>query len=361
MIIAKFGGSSVKDDQALLDCVKVVEQTPQLGVVVISATYNTTNDLEELFLTLKEKDELSSKGLWNKIQSKHKQMAIKLGNQIEKDLDILLDELDKELLEFFEVESLGYEHRDHILSFGERISSSLFYWTIKKRFPEKAVKLVDATELIKTDSSFGLARVEKERTAKACREFQSSLASGDLLVTQGFLGIDREGKRTTLGREGSDYTATLLADALEAKEVHIWTDVDGIYSADPNIVSKAKRLEALSYAEATLMAKAGAKVLFPKTLQPLVEKGIPLKVGKTSQPLSGGTWIGKDKDSPLPLIGITLKERSDGLIITLVGKGVDKIEIEISEIDRGEEYRSFFHPEKNNHEVLNLWYERYFL
>ncbi len=361
MIVAKFGGSSVKDDQALLDCVSIVEKTPDLRLVVISATFNTTNELEQIFKSLQEGDTISAKGLWDNIVSRHSTMANQLGPYVSKSFEDLARDLREEAFSLFELNAFGYEHRDHILSFGERISSALFFWSLEDRFPQMKVQLFDITKVMKTDSSFGLAKPNRLKIKELTDLHIKAESFDGLFITQGFIGIDDAGMRTTLGREGSDYTATLMAEALGAKEVHIWTDVDGIYSTDPKVVPNAYRLDSLSYDEATLLAKAGAKVLFPKTLQPLVAEGIPLKVGKASQPEAGGTWIAKGGECSKGLIGITLKERTDGVIITLVGKEVDKLEIELSEIDRGECYRSFFHQEKNNHEVLNLWYQKYFL
>lgn len=356
-VVAKFGGSSVRDANALRDCVRVVKDTADLGVVVISATYNTTNELEELFSLLKKGEDESA--LWEALKERHRIMARDLG--CEEAFEDLITALEAELIQIRENAELSYEHRDHLLSFGERISSQLFAWVLREEqnLPYQ-VELLDATIVIKTDSTYGMAFPQEELILERVQLLKSRALDNTLFVTQGFLGSDSLGKRTTLGREGSDYTATLLAGAFDAKEVHIWTDVDGVYTADPHIIERARRLDTLSYREATLLAKAGAKVLFPKTLAPLKEKKIPLRVGKTKAPQEGGTWVGGDHACSKDLIGLTLKERSDGLIITLIGHGVESLDIEQSEIDRGECYRSFYHPAKDIQDVLNLWYERYF-
>lgn len=362
MIVAKFGGSSVKDASAMRSCVKVVKTTPGLGVVIISATYNTTNELEKLYSSLVQGDLTAANSQWVQIQERHLKMGQELGEYCLGPFQVLMDSLNFKLKEIFTVKELDSRHRDLILSFGEQISSLLFQLILKEEFKsEREVQLVPATSFIKTDSSFGLA-IPKPESIKLYSEglFREGLRNGHLFVTQGFIGSDGNDQVTTLGREGSDYSATLLAAAINASEVHIWTDVDGIYSADPNIIKTAKKLKELTYDEATVLASAGAKVLFPKTLAPLRDQGIPLRVGKTENPTGEGTWIRSSVENPNDLIGITAKERSDGLILTLVGKGVYNLDIEHSEIDRGDIFRSFYHQGGENEEILGLWYKRYF-
>lgn len=362
MIVAKFGGSSVKDAKAMLACVEVVKKTPDLGVVIISATYDTTNQLERLFTYLNSKDYQEAEKLWASIIERHRAIAKDLGSFCEKPLEVLFDSLTFKFKELVNKESLDLSHRDLMLSFGEQLSSLLFQLTLKEHFRgDRDVFLVPATAFLKTDSSFGLAKPKPE-SIKIYAEglFRKGLEKGDLFVTQGFIGANEKEQTTTLGREGSDYSATLLAQALEASEVHIWTDVDGIYTTDPNIVKEAKALREITYDQATSLATAGAKVLFPKTLAPLKGLGIPLKVGKTSFPQGEGTWIRDKVTIEYPLLGITVKERSDELIITLVGDKVYDIDMDQSEIDRGDIFRSFFQAGGDPQETLRLWYRRYF-
>ena len=362
MIVAKFGGSSVKDAKAMRACVSVVKQTPELGVVIISATYNTTNQLEKLFSLLKDKDVEGANQQWKFILNRHQEIARDLGDFCLAPLDVLTDSLTFKFKELANKEELDVSHRDLLLSFGEQLSSLLFQLTLKEEFAgSREVSLVPATSFLKTDSSFGLARPKPE-SIKLYAEglFREGLRRGVLFVTQGFIGSDDNQQTTTLGREGSDYSATLLAQALEASEVHIWTDVNGIFTTDPNIVEEASPLLEITYDHATALASAGAKVLFSKTLAPLMDLKIPLKVGKTTEPDGKGTWIRSDVKTNYPLLGITVKERSDGLIITLVGDEVSNLEVEQTEIDRGENFRSFFQPDGDATESLVLWYRRYF-
>lgn len=362
MIVAKFGGSSVKDAKAMLDCVEVVKKTPELGVVIISATYNTTNQLEKLFSTLADKGKKDAEEQWKQILKRHREIASDLGEFCSAPLEVLIDSLNFKFKELCNKQELDNAHRDLMLSFGEQLSSLLFQLALKEEFSgQRDVSLVPAPSFLKTDSTFGLAKPKPE-SIKLFAEglFRDGLNRGDLFVTQGFIGSDDKEQTTTLGREGSDYSATLLAQALEASEVHIWTDVDGIYTTDPNVIQEARPLSEISYDHAKSLASAGAKVLFPKTLAPLRDQKIPLKVGKTTKPEGNGTWVKAEVDTQYPLVGITVKERTDGLIITLVGDDVFSLEVEQSEIDRGDNFRSFFQPGGDPVETLSLWYKRYF-
>jgi aspartate kinase len=362
MIVAKFGGSSVKDAEAMRACVNVVKSTPDLGVVIISATYNSTNELEKIYLSLSEGDKNAAESQWQEIEKRHHNMAKELGDFCVAPIQALMDSFNFKLKELFTLKSFDAHHRDLILSFGENMSSLLFQLTLKEEFKgEREVYLVPATSFLKTNSNFGLAAPKPESIKLYCEGlFREGLNNGHLFVTQGFIGSDGQDQVTTLGREGSDYSATLVASALNASEVHIWTDVDGVYSADPNIIKDAKKLEELTYDEATAFASAGAKVLFSKTLAPLISADIPLRVGKTKDPTASGTWIRSNVSRPKDLIGVTAKERSDGLILTLVGNGVYDLDIEHSEIDRGDIFRSFYHQGGDCEDILKLWYERYF-
>jgi aspartate kinase len=361
VIVSKFGGSSVKDASSMLSCVDVVETTGKCGLVIISATYNTTNDLEKIYEFLSHGEKTEAKALWNKVFDRHIQIAKDLFIFETEGVEEYLNNLNTAFGAILVSESFPHESRDKVLSFGERLSSWLFFHALNKRLGDKReVKFLFAPDIILTDSNFGLAKPDMDKVNFKAQELKEFIASGGLYVTQGFLGSDSSGKITTLGREGSDYSATLFGGALKAEEVHIWTDVSGIYSVDPNVVKDPVRLEELSFDDASIMAKAGAKVLFPKTLEPLRGLNIPVKVGKTKEPNSGHTIIKENTERSYPLLGLTFKERGNGLVITLVGSMVYDLEMEISEIDRGDNFRSFFVNSSDKEETLNLWYRKYF-
>lgn len=361
MVVAKFGGSSVKDASNMWNCVNVVEQTENCGLVVISATYNTTNDLEKLYDFISHGEAKEAALLWKKIYDRHIDITNELGINGGEGVMDYLHNLRSDFEAILKMTTFPPQLRDRVLSFGERLSSWLFFHALKKRLEGKReVRFIFAPDYLKTDSSFGIAKPDMEKLKFKVEELKPFIQSGGLYVGQGFIGSDSEGNITTLGREGSDYTATLFGAALNADEVHIWTDVSGIFTVDPNVVQDAVRLEEISFDAASVMAKAGAKVLFPKTLDPLRGMDIPVKVGKTREPNSGHTLIKENSDKTYPLLGLTFKERGNGLVITLVGDMVYDLDMEISEIDRGDNFRSFFVNSTDKEETVNLWYRKYF-
>lgn len=359
MIVAKFGGSSVKNAEAIKRCGEIVQNNRDIGVVIISATYNTTNELEEVFRELGT-DPSAAKVQWTKIKVRHEEMARELGEKCLESAMTLFIELDELFLEMSK-RDLDLADKDLLLSFGERLSSRLMFEYLSSLSSEdRVVQLIPAPAFLKTDSSFGLAKPKIE-SIKLYSEglFRSGLEKGSLFVTQGFIGSDGEDRVTTLGREGSDYTATLLGSALVASEVIIYTDVEGIFSSDPNIVEGAIPIDTLSYEEATLLAKSGAKVLFPSTLKPVIDLSIPVRVASSLNPSGHSTLIQSTTSDKPGIKGMALKERSDGLIITLVGSELDELDIEQSEIDRGPGFRSFFLANGDAEETLILWHDRY--
>ena len=198
--------------------------------------------------------------------------------------------------------------RDELLAQGELMSSFLLSQYLELNL-KSAVQLIDARVFLKTDSCFGEAKPNENLIGERCQEL---LKKETLMVTQGFIGSTIDGKTTVLGREGSDYSATLFARALKASEVHIWTDVSGIYSCDPRLVKDAFPFKKLSYSQASMLAENGAKVLFSKTLSPLMKDKIPLWVKSSYSPDEEGTLINSDESSE---VGCTLQ----GDTIAIVG------------------------------------------
>jgi aspartate kinase len=287
-IVAKFGGSSVRDASAMFRCAQIVKDNPEIKIVILSATYNTTNNLEAFA-------EKSIKGhglkVFEKIKDQHLEIAEKLSltdraSELLFNLFELLLDLGEQIKSEGEVAA---DIMDEVYSIGERMSTVIFSDLLGK---ERSVALVDARELIKTDGNFKCANPIIEEIQKNCDEVLPLLfKDNELVVTQGFIGETLDRRTTTLGREGSDYSAALLAEAVEAKLLQIWTDVDGIYSNDPKVDSDALRFDKISYDEAERMAKGGAKVLFPETIAPARRKNIPVFVGSSIHPENGGTTI----------------------------------------------------------------------
>ena len=183
------------------------------------------------------------------------------------------------------------ELADRLIACGELMSTRLFTELLHQRGVK--AQWQDARQLLRTDSRFGKATVDLPRQPAPSASRRWGLLLGDsLVITQGFIGADGDGRTTTLGRGGSDYSAALLAEAgLDAGSIEIWTDVPGIYTTDPRLVTRARPIPEISFVEAAEMATFGAKVLHPATLQPALRQDIPVFVGSAKDPAAGGTWI----------------------------------------------------------------------
>ena len=186
-----------------------------------------------------------------------------------------------------EIKEISAENSDTVVSFGEQLSAFIISEAIKNR--DVSCEFVDSRKIIKTDNNFGEANVDIESSYKLISNYLKSKKT--LYVMGGFIGSTHEGATTTLGRGGSDYTASLVGAALDASVVEIWTDVDGLMTADPRVAKNAVTIPQISYEEAEKMANAGAKVIHPKTMQPAREKSIPIYIKNTFNPKGNYTKI----------------------------------------------------------------------
>ncbi len=326
-IVSKFGGSSVKDAVAMLRCSQIIEANPLIKIVVISATQNSTNQLEFVAKAAQMGDEETLATVTNEIISKHIHIAKELFTSPQEML--ALEELCGELKALGDIilkeRAYSAKTMDHLYSIGERMSSLLVADLLRLRIPNKKVILLDARKVIKTNSDFQQAEPQVQLIGDHARiEILPWLYDEVIFVTQGFIGEDLQGQTTTLGREGSDYSAALFGEAINASLVQIWTDVAGVASTDPRVVSNAQFIKTLSYDEATAMATLGAKVLFPTTLAPTKRKNIPVFVGSSLNPNAGGTMITKEQDPSFSLKGVSLKNMQDSLLISFIGTHLDQ-------------------------------------
>lgn len=314
--VAKFGGSSVKDGMAIKRCAQILTQDPDIRLVVVSATWNTSNELERIALLASQ-----AKG-WEQaleeLVTKHRALI----HELDLEEGEWFHTLDNELWElgdiFREEMKVDPARMDQFYSIGERLSSAIFAHYLSHSFLQRKVELVDAREMIHTDNCYGQANPDRGMIAESA-PLHMRMSDDALFVTQGFIGSDGHGNTTTLGREGSDYSATLLAEAMNADEVQIWTDVPGLSVIDPKIFSDAPIIKEIDYSCAAEMARHGAKILFSKTLEPVTEKGIPIFIGSYLNPTAGGTWIkpGVFSDG---FVGIAVHERRDVYKTTVVGR-----------------------------------------
>ncbi len=355
--VAKFGGSSIRDAQAMKSCALVVKQRPEVGLVVISATYKTTNQLEKMAQMAWRGEDTNAYFLLKECTERHLQIGRGLGaGTVELGL---VEEIGFEakalLISMLKSDDRNLALMDSLYAIGERWSSLLFYWALLECFDEKRVLLKDACQFIKTNSQFGLANPKLKEIQFYCQGELKAALQKSLVVTQGFIGSDDQMRTTTLGREGSDYTATLLACALQANGVQIWTDVPGIFSSDPKLVESSQVIKQLNYEEAYWMAEMGAKILFPKTLDPVRFLGVPVFVGCSQKPELGGTLISKQKRGRGPL-ALCLKEEKGQVLLSVVGEGLDQIAIDLPEVGREKYYRCFKVDREDAVEELKRWH-----
>ncbi len=283
MIVMKFGGSSVAQAERIRQVCEIVKsRLPQSPVVVASAFRGVTDEL----LNLARASLQGDASLLDRIRSRHLAIARKLGLSPEI-LESCLARLGDLVRGISLLKEITPRTLDLVASFGERLSTRLIAaFLARGGIPARQVDAFEAGLL--TDERFGSANPLPEAEEEIRRAFSGFR---DLPVVTGYIGRTRSGDVTTLGRNGSDYTATILGAALDASEVQIWSDTDGIMTADPRLVPKALPIEALSFAEACELAFYGGRVLHPHTLIPAMRKNIPVRVLNTFKPEHPGTAI----------------------------------------------------------------------
>lgn len=332
MKVAKFGGSSVKDAKAMGLCVDLICTQDDLGVVVVSATQNTTNELELIAGTAKEGLTEKALLLVDHLRERHCTICSEINSNSAflKEGELFLEEILKEartlVSEISSKKEYTKKDMDALYCLGERMSSYLFSKLLQLKTKKKVI-LKDAREFIKTDSTFGAGVAQVDQIAIAAkRSLISDLSENSIIVTQGFIGSDEAGQTTTLGREGSDYSATLIGEAIGASEVQIWTDVEGVATFDPRLIENTRFIPELSYEEASTLALLGAKVLYPKTLFPAKRKGIPVFVGSSKNPNALGTRIHGNCEKRRGPRGLSFLKNSEGNLLSLVGDELGSLE-----------------------------------
>jgi aspartate kinase len=301
-IVMKFGGTSVGTGANIRHVADLVTQNSKENrvAVVVSALAGVTNSLLEVACQAKKSDEKKIQVFTKQLLQKHLD-AISTAissKQIQKEVSEITEktivELEKVLTGICYVGELTPKSKDYVVSFGERLSAPIVWGAIKDRKAETQCFTGKEAGIV-TDSNFGEADPLMNFTTHLIRERLGPLVEkGVIPVVTGFIAADQDGVVTTVGRGGSDYTATILGVALEAKEVWIWTDVDGIMTTDPKIVPSARMLPQLSYQEAAEMAIFGAKAMHPRALGPVIKENIPVRIRNTAHPENLGTLITKE-------------------------------------------------------------------
>ena len=309
MKVFKFGGVSISSADGVRNSIDILRMYSGQKVLVISAMGKTTNALEivarkyfnqdpevwTIFKEIKDYHDGIVDQLWGETTQlpEVEKLFTQLGNRIKGDRSMNFD----------------YEY-DQIVAFGELISTQIISLYFNKTGLRN--RWVDIRNCLKTDDQFREANINWElsvRLAKRVFTFESD----DLYVTQGFLGGTLTNQTTTLGREGSDYTAAILANLLDAEEVSIWKNVPGILNADPDFFPNTQKLDELSYKEAIELSYSGAKIIHPKTIKPLQNKNIPLFVKSFLEPEKPGTII-HAVEHPLDLVPVIIMKKNMALI-----------------------------------------------
>jgi aspartokinase/homoserine dehydrogenase 1 len=315
MKVLKFGGSSVGDAERIRIVKKITEKESHPLVVVVSAFRGVTDALKAAGETAAKHDP-RYKDLLGEIIRKHRTVCDELLPVITTDTvrpaaEEIFTELDETLSGLYLLRDLSNYSLDKLLSCGERLSSLI----VSAFFEGSTLK--DAREIIKTDNNYGNANVDFELTNQLIKKSLGRIKG--LVVVPGFIAATKDNETTTLGRGGSDYTAAIIAAALNAEALEIWTDTDGFMTADPRKVDKAYTIESLSYPEAIELSHFGAKVIYTPTLRPVYKKLIPVYIKNSFNPSAAGTRIGeKSHNESRSLIkGISSIDHID--LITLQG------------------------------------------
>src|SRR3989339_371282 len=324
LIVSKFGGSSVKDASSMMYCVDIVKKLPRPTVVVISATWNTTNMLEDIARASIKGDNDYLNHQFHVLVGRHDKIAkdLFIYEQVKDDLIKLYNEARGYSLILQSKRDCPPYLMDALYSIGERLSSVMFAASLNYCLGESAQSIYfDIREVLITDSTYQSANPDFLKIDElAQQKIKPLLVQDNIIVTQGFIGKDSLGHTTTLGREGSDYTGSILASVLSADQYFIWTDVNGVKVCDPKLVATAKTIKELTYDEAETFAKLGARVLFERTMEPVKEKKIPIFVGSTKDPNGEGTWIKSTSGLDQPIIGFTTSKEDNDIILSVVGR-----------------------------------------
>ncbi|HTY10427.1 MAG TPA: aspartate kinase [Bacteroidota bacterium] len=297
MITMKFGGTSVGDLQRLQEVATIVHSyLPQHPVVVASAMAGVTNMLLDTAQLAVQRDTDRVKKNIEALKEKHLDVANTLLKHAGRHKELIhrQSQLIEELANLYRgvslLKELSVRSLDAIASFGEILSCLQLAAILSDH--EMTAEFVDARTLVRTDGHFGEAAVDFAVTnANIRKTLQPMVGKNVVPVVTGFIGSTEDGLTTTLGRSGSDYTGSIVGAALDSEEIWIWTDVDGVMTADPRYVKGAKVLSEISYREAAEMSYFGAKVIHPKTMMPAIEKNIPIRIKNTFNPSHPGTLI----------------------------------------------------------------------
>ena len=302
MIVMKFGGTSIADAAAIKRTISIItKKMRSKPVVVVSACSGVTNMLHQLVDFTEEGDKEKSEKIISSIKERHKSTVDELASGVDPkrptpdttEINQIIDKLCNSLWTLSKAHMGGQipdADKAYMISLGEYLSSHIVCFMMNALGVKSA--WIDARHFMITSHDYLTAAADVHEVQKrAIGIIERSFKNADVVITQGFVGVTVEGDPTIMGRGSSDYSASLLGMVLDADRVEIWTDVDGVCTADPNIVPAAKGIGKLSYEEAAELARFGAKVLHPLSIEPAASKNIPLYVLNSMNPDSEGTVV----------------------------------------------------------------------
>ncbi|MEW5675289.1 bifunctional aspartate kinase/homoserine dehydrogenase I [Flavobacterium enshiense] len=322
MKVLKFGGTSVANPQNIAQCISVINGIAGKKIVVVSALGGVTDILIDAISKAQNKNN-DFKNIVKNLKNRHLETVERLlENKNHKVIFAYIDDCFSHINTLLEgcflLGEISEKSKDVLLSYGELLSSRIIYEKLKQ--DAYNVAYIDSRQLISTDSNFGNATVNFEITDYSIQYYFDKNQS-EIVIMPGFIAEDSNENTTTLGRGGSDYTAAILAAALDAEQLEIWTDVSGMFTANPKIVKQAKPIAHISYKEAMELSHFGAKVLYAPTIQPALNRNIPILIKNTFEPEAQGTFISNENhQNHNPVKGISHIENI--ALITLEGTGL---------------------------------------
>ncbi len=327
----KFGGTSVGTGENIRNVANIIRDNSKKGyrvLVVVSALAGVTNQLINEAEEVKERKEERIQEFIKKLAEKHLQAidkAIenkKLKKETEANVKKTIAELEKILIGICYVGELTLKTKDQVVSFGERLAALIVSATLREYNLESQYFSGKQAGIV-TDSKFGEANPLMNFTTQQVNKIIKPLLEKKIIpVITGFIAANQDGAITTLGRGGSDYTATILGVALDVDEVWIWTDVDGIMTSDPKIILDAKTLVGLSYGEAAEMAIFGAKAMHPRALEPIIKEHIPVRIRNVFNPNNPGTLISEGAEAKSKEVVKAIALITDVSMINIRGAGM---------------------------------------
>lgn len=297
MIVMKFGGTSTQDAQAITNVVRIIKShLTSKPIVIISAIAQATNMLEKIGKLASEKNDREAREVSTQLFNRHYSIVDQLIRHISRNralrnvLETTKEEIDSIIKGITILRELTPRTLDALYSYGELLSSRIV--TVALQDQGIQAEWIDTKDFMITDENFTRAMPLMEELENRLRSIaQPLIDKGIVPVTQGFIGVTSTGRRTTMGRESSDFSAAIIGAVLEVDDIQIWTDVDGVLTADPTVVENPKKIKQLSFEEAYELSYFGAKILHPNTMLPAIEKSIPIHIYNSRKPQLKGTLV----------------------------------------------------------------------